>query len=110
LTEIRMAERLGVLPCPPSLATDPDAYAVTIAGESMWPRFRPGRRIAVSPGLPVAIGDDVVVALRSRLALVKELAKRATTFIELRQFNPDVTFCVEATDMIAVHKIVGELY
>ncbi len=110
LTEMRTAERLELLPCPPSLAADQEAYALTITGESMWPRFRPGRRVVVSPRLPVAIGDDVIVTLRSRLALVKELARRTIEFIELRQFTPDVTFRVDGTEILAIHKVVGELY
>ncbi len=64
LTEIRPGELLDRLQRPVSLAGDPDAYALTIVGDSMWPRFRPGCRVAVSPRSPVAIGDDVVVRLR----------------------------------------------
>jgi len=100
---------------PDSLAGDHDAYAATIVGDSMWPRFRPGRRIIVSPRAPVAIGDDVVVRLRGAdgepetvLSLIKELVRRTAGFIELRQFTPDITFRVEAHDIAAVHRIVGE--
>jgi phage repressor protein C with HTH and peptisase S24 domain len=38
---------------------------LTIVGDSMWPRFRPGRRIAVSVKAAVAVGDDVLVKLKS---------------------------------------------
>lgn len=98
------------IPRPLSLAGDANAYGVTVIGDSMWPRFRPGRRLAVSPAAPVAIGDDVIVLLGSGLVLIKELARRAAASIELRQFNPDLTFRVEATDVAAVHKVVGELF
>ena len=48
-----------------SLAGDSQAYAVAVVGESMWPRFRPGRKLLVSPAAPVAIGDDVLLRLIS---------------------------------------------
>jgi hypothetical protein len=63
--------------------TDAGAYAVTIVGDSMWPRFRPGRRLAIAPMVPVAIGDDVLVKLNARPhqtgvvnVLIKELVRK----------------------------------
>ena len=110
LTAIRRAEQLDPVTRPASLAGDADAYAVTIIGDSMWPRFRPGRRIAISPRAPVAIGDDVVVLIGPERALIKELVRRRATSIELRQFNPDLTFQVEEADIVAVHRVAGELF
>jgi SOS-response transcriptional repressor LexA len=109
VVRFRRGEVIDRLPRPGSLAADPGAYAVTVIGDSMWPRYRPGRRIAVSPRSPVAIGDDVVVLLGSDLALIKELVRRTAASIELRQYNPDLTFRVEAADVVAVHKVLGEL-
>jgi phage repressor protein C with HTH and peptisase S24 domain len=69
----------------------------------------------VSPRSPVAIGDDVVVRLRSfagvggQAVLIKELVGRKTATLELRQFNADLSFSVDASEVEAVHKIVGEL-
>lgn len=94
---------------PITLAADPNAYAITVTGDSMWPRFRPGRRLAVSPAAPVAIGDDVVVLIGPELALIKELVGRTAAAIELRQFNPDLTFEVPAGAVEAMHRIVGEV-
>jgi SOS-response transcriptional repressor LexA len=116
LTNLQLAQLIDRLARPPSLAADSSAYALTIVGDSMWPRFRPGRRIAVSPRAPVAVGDDVVVRVRSRAqaageqpALIKELVRRTNDAIELRQFNPELTFSVDANDVEAIHKIAGEL-
>lgn len=116
LMEIRIGECLEQLPRPAALADDRDAYAVTVVGDSMWPRFRPGRRVAVSPRSPVAIGDDVLLLLRRKaangageLVLLKELVKRTGDRVELRQFNPAVTFSVDAADVDALHKVSGEL-
>jgi hypothetical protein len=116
LMEVRPSEVLDKLPRPPSLAGDRDAYAVTVVGDSMWPRFRPGRCVAVSPRSPVAVGDDVIVRLRGdhasadrQLVLLKALVKRSGDKVELRQFNPDVTFSVDSADVEAIHKVSGEL-
>lgn len=114
LTELRMSEIVDRVPRPVSLAKDASAYAITIVGDSMWPRFRPGRRIAVSAKSPVSIGDDVLVKLSSAqgdvgLVLVKELVRRSGRGLELRQFNPDITFEVPAAEIVAIEKVLGEL-
>ena len=116
LTELRPGEVVDRLPRPLSLANDASAYAMTIVGDSMWPRFRPGRRVAVSPKAPVSIGDDVVVKLAGAdesdgrvSVLVKELVRRSGDSLELRQFNPDLTFRLPAEQVGSIEKIVGEL-
>ena len=114
LTEMSTGEIVDRLPRPISLANDENAYAVTIVGHSMWPRFRPGRRIAVSPKAPVSVGDDVLVKLEggnsgTEPVLIKELVRRTGGAVELRQFNPDVTFQVAAAEIIRIEKVLGEL-
>ena len=113
LTELRTGELVDRVARPASLANDAGAYAITIVGDSMWPRYRPGRRVAVSPKSPAAIGDDVVVKLRGDgeviPVLIKELVRSDNGTIELRQFNPDVTFSVVADDIVAIEKVLGEL-
>jgi SOS-response transcriptional repressor LexA len=115
LTELREGEIVDRLPRPPSLANDPGAYAITIVGDSMWPRFRPGRRVAISPRSPVAIGDDVLVKLKSGAGesiirvMVKELVRKGGSGVELQQFKPEITFHVPAEDVAAIEKVVGEL-
>ena len=119
MTDVDTSEVAEELRRPDSLSADRDAYALTVVGDSMWPRFRPGRRVIVSPKAPVAIGDDVVVRLRGVGArsdqetvrvLIKELLRRTAGFVELRQFNPDVSFRVEANEIAAIHKVVGEVF
>jgi len=99
---------------PASLAGDPNAFAITVVGEAMRPRFRPGQRIAVSPGAPISIGDDVFVRLGStddvdHAALIAQLVGRTEKSLKLRQFHPDRTVDVDAADIAAVQKIPGEL-
>ena len=82
----------------------------------MWPRFRPGRHVAVSPRSAVAIGDDVLVHLvadsvdgRQGSTLLAELVKRTGEDLELRQFNPAKSFRVKAAEIQAIQKVAGEL-
>jgi len=107
LHAVDRSKPVGKVDRPAALAADRDAYAVTTAGEAMWPRFRAGRRLLVSPAAAVAIGDDVLVELAGGRVLIGELADRPDAGIELRQFNPDVRFAVEAKEIVALHKIVG---
>ena len=98
------------LPRPASLAADRGAFALPVVSESMWPRFRLGRRIAVSPSAPLAVGDDVLVLLAGTDdALIGELQWQAAEAIGLRQYNPAIEFEVLASKVEAIHKIVGEL-
>jgi len=118
LTELHLSEVHDWLMRPASLAGDPDAYAVTIVGDSMTPRFKPRERVGVSPKAPVYIGDDVIVQLRGldgeeeriKLVLIKELVKRTASYYELRQYNPDITFRVESKRVAAIHKVAQNFF
>jgi hypothetical protein len=116
LMELRPGKLCGNLPRPASLARDGSAYAVAVVDDCMWPRFRPGRILAVSPNVPVVAGDDVLVKLKASVptavvpVLIKALAQRSASGVELRQFNPDVTFSVPADDIVSVEKVLGELF
>ena len=98
------------LPRPASLAADRKAYAIAVPGESMWPRFRAGRPVAVSPAARVEVGDDVLLTLAGgQGALIGELLLRTQNGATLRQFNPPIDFEIPAADIAEAHKVVGEL-
>lgn len=110
LISIERDEVIDRLPRPASLAADQGAYALTVVGNSMWPRFRQGRQIAASPASPVDVGDDVLVILvDGQRALFGELQLLSAESIGLRQFNPAAEFEVPAAEVAAVHKVMGEL-
>lgn len=115
LIELRLGKVIGQRPRPPTLAHDAGAYAFTVPGQSMWPRFRPQRPVAVSSEASVAIGDDVLILLAGERstgeikALIGELVARTADTVELRQFNPDATFRVPGSEVSAMHRIAGEL-
>jgi SOS-response transcriptional repressor LexA len=105
---IDWAKAFGRVDRPAALAADAHAYAVTVAGKSMWPRFRSGRRLLVSAAAPIRVGDDVLVRLADDQVLIKELVRQSAVSIQLRQFNPDVTFAVETAGITSIHRIMGE--
>ncbi|MFL6778049.1 MAG: helix-turn-helix transcriptional regulator [Sphingomicrobium sp.] len=108
LCSIQPIDEVALIDRPESLAADGDAYAVTVTGQAMWPRFRAGRRLLVSPAAPPRVGDDVLVQLASGVALIGEMVRRTAGIIELRQFNPDLVFAVDAGVISAIHKVIGE--
>ena len=124
LTELHMTEALDYLRRPAHLQNDPEAYAVTTVGDSMYPRFKPGERVLVSPRASAAIGDDVIVQLRNdkqhddtdpehadrvTMVLIKELVRITSSEVVLRQFNPDMTFTVPRKRVAAIHRVSTRL-
>lgn len=101
---------------PPRLGGAGKAYAVYIEGDSMYPRFKQGELAVVDPVKKAQIGDDVIVQLvgdkdedgngRVVCVMVKELVRRSGSFIELRQFNPDIVFRVDAEKVASIHPIM----
>lgn len=103
---------LDYVACPPSLANVPNAYAVWIDGESMYPRFRAGELAYVHPGLPARRGDDVIVQIRPReedmppRGFVKELVGWASDQLVLHQFNPESQLKFPRTSVVSIHPII----
>lgn len=110
LIEIDYGKVVDRLPRPASLAAERDAYAITILGESMWPRFRRGRRIVVSPDARISAGDDVLVKLADCMGtLIGEVERQSAGAVGLRQFNPPAAFEVPTVSIQTIHKVLGEL-
>jgi phage repressor protein C with HTH and peptisase S24 domain len=106
VTNVVMGEMIGYFPRPRGLIGNDRAYALYIVGSSMEPRFDPGQPVFVDAARPPSIGDDVIVQLvdpdeeRVTTSLIKRLVKRTSSYVELRQYNPDITFKI-ATPRIA---------
>lgn len=93
-----------------------DAYGLWVSGSSMSPRFEDGEMIIVDPKGRLRIGDDVVVYLRpdgeaddgesARAVLVKRLVRRSASHIELRQYEPPLTFRISTTDIVRVDRVL----
>lgn len=118
LTELHYSQVLDYISRPDFLSKDPQAYALRIVGESMVPALKPGHEVWVSPRDSVGIGDTVIVQLRGgddqdegvKMVLVKELVRRGSDYVELRQFNPAADFRVDIKRVAAMHKVKGARY
>ncbi|QIG68685.1 repressor protein C [Rhizobium phage RHph_TM3_3_14B] len=102
---------LDYVACPPSLANVPNAYAVWIDGESMYPRYKSGELVYVHPGKPARRGDDVIVQIKPRdehmppRGFVKELVGFVGDKLVLKQYNPDTRIEFPRADVISIHPI-----
>jgi len=63
-------------------------YALEVSGNSMWPVYREGDKLIVSPEAEVRENDRVAVKLTSGEVMVKELAHKSAKQIELKSLNP----------------------
>lgn len=98
--------------CPPSLLNVPNAYAVWIDGDSMYPRFKSGELAYVHPGKPPRRGDDVLVQIKPSeedmppRGFVKEFVGYQGDKLVLKQFNPaDVRIEFPRDEVISIHPI-----
>jgi len=90
----------------PSTA-DPNAYALSIAGDSMEPVFRHGDTVIVSPAAPVRVGDRVVARNMEGEVMAKLLNRRTATRIELASLNPAFPIrSFAAAEITWLHRII----
>lgn len=105
---------------PQALNRRADVYGVYIQGSSMAPRFQEGEIAFAETMRPPHVGDDVLVFLvgsdqddgeRMEACLIKRLVRRSASYVELEQFNPAVTFKIDAARIKKIHRIIpwGEL-
>jgi len=98
--------------CPPSLANVPNAYAVYVDGESMYPRYKSGETVYVHPSKPARRGDDVIVQIapeedgKPPHGYVKEFVGWAGDELILRQYNPESKLNFDRRRVVSVHPIV----
>jgi phage repressor protein C with HTH and peptisase S24 domain len=86
---------------------DANAYALSIADASAEPVYREGDIILVSPAAPMRVGDRVVARAADGMVMIKRLAQRTATRIELASLNPTCPEQRFATEDISwIHRII----
>ncbi|WP_081158278.1 S24 family peptidase [Ensifer aridi] len=95
---------------PPILAEVSGAYAVSVSGDSMSPRYEDGEICFVDPTRPVRRGDYVIAQIRleedgAPLAYVKRFVRHNTSELVLEQFNPPKVLRFDAHTVHSVHYI-----
>ncbi|MEO5605582.1 MAG: S24 family peptidase [Novosphingobium sp.] len=102
---VRMIER------PSALWNAPNAYAIYFQGSSMERRFYQGEIGIVDPRRPPSPGHIVLVKLNDgesqtvMTALVKELVRATSAYVELLQYNPEISFRIPRNRVEAMERI-----
>lgn len=105
-------QRVDYAPRPPGIATKKDVYALWVVNDSMSPKYEQGERIYVDPHRIPAVGDYVVLDLKSKIegesgpGYIKRLAKRTPTKIVVKQFNPEKELEFDIREVKALHRVI----
>lgn len=103
--------RLDDITAPPSLSASKGAYAVTVAGESMSPRYEDGETVYVDPTRRVVRGNYVVAQIQLeeegvKLAYIKRFLRHNADELVLEQLNPPKELRFKHQNVSSVHYIV----
>lgn len=96
--------------CPPQLSEISGAYAVSISGDSMYPRYEDGEIAFVDPTRRVKKGDYVIAQItagagETPLAYVKKFIRHNAGGLVLEQFNPAKELHFPHERVVSVHYI-----
>ncbi len=85
--------KLDDITAPPSLLGIHGAFAVTVSGDSMEPRYEDGETLFLDPRRRVSRGDYVVAQVQMEeegptLAYIKKFVRHNSKELVLEQFNP----------------------
>lgn len=104
--------KLDDIPAPPGLYASQDAYAVTVAGDSVEPRYYDGETVYVDPGHRVRRGDYVVAQIKHDaedgsppLAYIKRFIRHSDVELVLEQLNPAKELRFPHDRVVSVHYI-----
>lgn len=95
---------------PPVLSHISGAYAVSISGDSMYPRYEDGEIAFVDPKRRVRKGDYVIAQIRLEEeglihAYVKKFIRHNAIELVLEQFNPAKELRFSSAHVVSVHYI-----
>lgn len=112
-------EIIGYAKRPTILDGRADVYAVYVQGSSMFPAHEDGELVLVETRRPPRIGDSVIVYLRkngdideaddgasARTVLIKRLINKRASFLEFEQYNPAITFSLDAKEVLQMHRVM----
>lgn len=104
-------QQLDNITAPPGLSGRDGAYAVTVAGFSMEPRYEDGETVYVDPNKRVVRSNYVVAQVQLEengpvLAYIKRFVSHNSKELVLEQFNPPKTLKFPHECVVSVHYIV----
>lgn len=105
--------RAGSIELPASVRGLANAYAFAMPVGNMWPRFRQGQRLIVTPTIAPGLGDDVLVRIAEsatpagHIGFVAELVWKDANAVRLRQFSPGTEYTMERSRIAGIERIAG---
>jgi phage repressor protein C with HTH and peptisase S24 domain len=104
-------QHIGDVIAPAALDTVKDAYAVSIVGDSMEPRYEAGEVVFVNPHVPIRKNDYVVIQIIVEgpdvpAAYVKRFVKLTEYELVVSQFNPPKEISFARDSLVSVHRII----
>lgn len=90
--------------------SDPKAYALLVANDTMRPRFKPGEAIVIEPSQLADVGDEVAVKLADGRIIVRVFDWLRNGLVQLSSVNDDgrpLTVRVESVEFM--HRVAGAM-
>ncbi|WP_368655426.1 S24 family peptidase [Castellaniella ginsengisoli] len=88
-----------------AVSNDPDAYALRVLGDSMFPAIRNGWYVVVEPNHALNPSDFVAVALTDGRKMVKEFLYRTADEVGLQSVNGNKRLTVPLAEIATMHPI-----
>ena len=86
-------------------SSDPDAYALRVRGDSMFPAIRDGWYVVVEPNGTPAAGEYVAIALKDGRKMVKEFLFRGASGVSVQSVNGEVRLSIMDDEILTIHAI-----
>ncbi|CAB3858879.1 hypothetical protein LMG26788_02154 [Achromobacter pulmonis] len=86
-------------------SSDPDAYALRVRGDSMFPAIRDGWYVVVEPNSSPAAGEYVAIALNDGRKMVKEFLFQGGDAYTVQSVNGGTRLTLPLPDVHQVHAI-----
>lgn len=86
---------------------DPDAYALRVKGDSMFPAIRHNWYVVVEPNASLAINEYVAIQLTDERKMVKELLGKNHIEVTLMSVNGQGRLTIPLHEISAIHSVVA---
>ncbi|WP_454676471.1 S24 family peptidase [Achromobacter marplatensis] len=86
-------------------SSDPDAYALRVRGDSMFPAIRDGWYVVVEPNAAPSAGEYVAISLQDGRKMVKEFLFQGTDALAVQSVNGGTRLTLPVQDVQLVHAI-----
>lgn len=86
-------------------SSDPDAYALRVKGDSMFPAIRDGWYVVVEPNGAPAAGEYVAIAMKDGRKMVKEFLFRGASGVSVQSVNGGARLTISDDETLTIHAI-----